>query len=155
MVTAATVASSAPFERLEGDRDCGVVGAADARAGRRRPGGFRREQACHPLCERQWRLTTGKSRPLYFAKPVRHPRRRVCRVVDDDGQEKRLVCSDQVRPVHGELPLQAEVALSSRLGVMRNHRDEQGAGLDLLPDRGVPSVPAAQPALVEPDFDAG
>jgi predicted nuclease of restriction endonuclease-like (RecB) superfamily len=39
--------------------------------------------------------------------------------------------------------------------VARNHRDEQGAGFDLLTDRRVPSFPAAQLALVEPGFDAG
>ena len=58
---------------------------------------------------------------------------------------------DQVRPVHGELPLESEVALVARVGGARNHWDEQGAGFDLLPDR---RVPAAQFALVEPDFEA-
>ena len=37
---------------------------------------------------------------------------------------------------------------------LQDDRHEQRAGLDLLPDRGIPDVAAAQFALVKPDFDA-
>jgi hypothetical protein len=41
------------------------------------------------------------------------------------------------------------------VSVLRDDRDEQRTGLDLLADRVVPGVPAPQLALIEPDLDAG
>lgn len=59
-----------------------------------------------------------------------------------------------VRPIDRQFPLEPKVPLDPRMGVGGDHRDEQGAGLDLLTDRGVPGVTATQLALIKPDFDA-
>ena len=66
-----------------------------------------------------------------------------------------MVGSDQMRAIDRELPLETEVPLDTIMRRARNDRDEQSAGLDLPADRGVPSVPSPQLALVEPDLDAG
>jgi hypothetical protein len=60
-----------------------------------------------------------------------------------------------VRAIDPELPLEAEIPLDAIVRGMRDDREEQGAGLDLLADRGVPCVPAPQLALVEPNLDSG
>src|SRR5260221_722248 len=48
----------------------------------------------------------------------------------------------------------AEVAFATRLGVRGNHPHEQRARADLAANFFVPTVAAAQLALVEPHFDA-
>ena len=54
----------------------------------------------------------------------------------------------------GEVPFAAEVTLGSRIGVRRDHRNEQRAVVDLLLDLRIPGVAPAQGVLVEPDVDA-
>src|SRR4029079_1949155 len=61
----------------------------------------------------------------------------------------------QVRALDRELPLQPEVALAARIRVRRDERDEQRALADLLADRRVPGVPAAELVLVEPHHEPG
>ena len=56
--------------------------------------------------------------------------------------------------VNGEFPLEPKIPLGAIVGGVRDDRDEQGTGLDLLADRGVPGVPAPQFALIEPNLDS-
>jgi hypothetical protein len=76
-------------------------------------------------------------------------------VVDGDRHQERLVFGHEVRPVTASFRLEAEIALGARVGVRRDHRHEERAFLDLLADRGVPRVAAAQLVLVEPHFEPG
>ena len=71
------------------------------------------------------------------------------------GYKKGGIVGHQVGAIDGQLPFQPEVALAARLGVRGDDGNEQGAVVDLLADRVVPRVPAAQLALVEPDLDPG
>jgi hypothetical protein len=64
-------------------------------------------------------------------------------VVDNDRQQKSLVGHDQVRPVDGELPLEPEIPLRSRVGIARDHGNEQCAVFYLPADRLIPCIPAA------------
>ena len=57
--------------------------------------------------------------------------------------------------VDREFPLETEVAFIAGVRAAGDDREEERAGLDLLADRLVPGIPAAQLALVEPDLDAG
>ena len=57
--------------------------------------------------------------------------------------------------VNGEFPLEPKISLVAIVRGVRDDRQEQGAGLDLLADRGIPGVPAPQLALVEPNLDSG
>src|ERR1700691_209623 len=59
-----------------------------------------------------------------------------------------------MRAIDCKLPFEAEIAFGPTTGVFRYDRNEQRAGLDLLSDRVVPGVAAAQFALVEPHLDA-
>jgi len=56
--------------------------------------------------------------------------------------------------VNGELPLEPKIPLGPIMGGVRDQRNEQRTGFDLLADRGIPGVPAAQLALVEPHLDS-
>jgi hypothetical protein len=60
-----------------------------------------------------------------------------------------------VTAINRQLPFKTEVPLTAIVRGVRDDRQEQGAGLDLLADRGVPGVPAPQLALVEPNLDSG
>jgi hypothetical protein len=60
-----------------------------------------------------------------------------------------------VRTFDGELPFVAKIALEPLLGVLGDHRNEEGAVVDLVPDLLIPRVPAPQLALIEKDLDAG
>ena len=60
-----------------------------------------------------------------------------------------------MRAIDGEFPFEPEITLEPLLGMLGNHRHEQGAGLYLLADLLVPGIPAAQLALIEEDLDAG
>jgi hypothetical protein len=60
-----------------------------------------------------------------------------------------------VRAVDRKLPLKAEVPRNTGVSIRRDDRNEQGAGLDLLPDRSIPRIATPQLALIEPDFDTG
>ena len=92
---------------------------------------------------------------MHLPKPLRHPFIIITRVVDDDRQQESLVGRDQVGAIDRELPLETEIPLDAIVRVVRDDREEQGAGLDLLADRLVPGVPAPQLALVEPNLDPG
>jgi hypothetical protein len=60
-----------------------------------------------------------------------------------------------VRPVDSQFPLKSEITLISPMSIARDDGNEEGAGIDLLADRIIPGVAAAQFALVEPYLDAG
>jgi hypothetical protein len=91
---------------------------------------------------------------LHLPKPLRHPFIIIARVIDDDRQQEGQVGLHEVTAINRQLPFGTEVALTAIVRGVRDDRQEQGAGLDLLADRLVPRIPAPQFALVEPDFNA-
>ena len=48
-----------------------------------------------------------------------------------------------------------KIALKPILGVLGDHRNEEGAVVDLVPDLLIPRVPTLQLALIEKDLDVG
>ena len=111
---------------------------------------FALQQPSRALGESLRFLAPRQARPLPLAKSVGHPGRGIRSVVDHDRQQKGLVVGHQVRAVDREFPFQPEVTFAARLRVPRDDRDEERAFLDLLADRGIPRVAAAQLALIEP-----
>ena len=93
--------------------------------------------------------------PLYIPKPLRHPFVIIRCVVDGHRQQECSVRRHQMAAVDREFPLETEVAFIAGVRAAGDDREEERAGLDLLADRLVPGIPAAQLALVEPDLDAG
>jgi hypothetical protein len=91
---------------------------------------------------------------MHFSELIGYALLVFARVIDDHGQQERLIGCHQVGSIDRKLPLKSEIPFVAVVRVPRDDRDEQGAGLDLLADRPVPRVPAAQLALVEPDFNA-
>ena len=59
-----------------------------------------------------------------------------------------------MRAIDRKFPFQSKVAFLPRMGIARYDRNEQRACLDLPAYRGIPRVPAAQLALVEPHLDS-
>src|ERR1700683_5554780 len=59
-----------------------------------------------------------------------------------------------MRAIDCELPFEAGITFGPTTRVFRYERNEQRAGLDLLSDRVVPGIAAAQLTLVEPYLDA-
>jgi hypothetical protein len=59
-----------------------------------------------------------------------------------------------VTAINRQLPFETEVPLTAIVRGVREDREEQGAGLDLLADQLIPGVPAPQLALVEPNLDS-
>ena len=59
-----------------------------------------------------------------------------------------------MRAINSELPFEPEIPFRSLVSVFRDDGKEERARLDLLADRLIPRITAAQLALVEPDFDA-
>jgi hypothetical protein len=88
------------------------------------------------------------------AKSVRHTGHRLRRLIDHHGQQERLVFCHVQHSVHREIPFATEVAFAARISIGGDRWHKERAFLDLLADRGVPGIAAAQLALVEPDFDA-
>jgi hypothetical protein len=91
---------------------------------------------------------------LHLPKSLWHAFIIITCVVDDDRQQEGLVGIHEVRAINRQLPFKTEVPLTTIVRGVRDYREKQGAGLDLLADRLIPGVPAPQLALVEPDFDA-
>ena len=150
--------SSTPIAAIAGQR----IGSAPWN--RRSSGGMDRrtaglrgagQECADLLTELGRRLTGGKPCPLHRAKLVRHARAGIRRVVDDYREQEWRVIGHQVGAIHRQLPLQTKIALTAFVRVRGDHRDEQGAVVDLLADLVIPDVPAAQFALVEPDLDPG
>ena len=112
-----------------------------------------RQQRAHMLCKRLRRLPARQARPLNVAKFVRNAGNCVTGIVDHDRQQKRHVVRHVQRPVCRQIPFPPEVAFLSRLRVRGNHRHEKRAFPDLLPDRRIPGIAAAQFVLVEPDLE--
>ncbi len=113
-----------------------------------------RQQSSRALGESPGILASRQARPLPLAKSVGDPGRGIRSVVDHHRQQERLVVGHQVRAVDRELPFQAEVTFAARLRVLRDDRHEERALLDLLADRGIPRVAAAQLAFIEPDDES-
>jgi hypothetical protein len=53
-----------------------------------------------------------------------------------------------VRPINSELPFEPEVALGTRPHVRRDDRYEQGAGLDLFADHGIPGIATLRDLII-------
>jgi hypothetical protein len=79
----------------------------------------------------------------------------IARTVNNDRHKKRAFDCHEMGAIDGKLPFEPKIALKPLLRILGNNRNEQGAVADLLPDLPVPSISAAQLALVEPDFDSG
>jgi hypothetical protein len=56
--------------------------------------------------------------------------------------------------VDRQFPFQPKISLGPSLGIRGNDWNHQSTGLDLPADGGVPSIPAPQFALIEPNLDA-
>ncbi len=95
-----------------------------------------------------------QARPLYFPKPIRHPILLARCVIDHDRQQEGHIRRHQVTTVYGELPFKPKIPLTPGQRVFRYHRNEQGATLDLPPDRRIPDIAAAKCAPVEPNLYA-
>jgi hypothetical protein len=100
-------------------------------------------------------IALAKAGPLYRKKSIRYQRLGFLRLIDAHRHDERPPFRDQQRTLLREMPLQPEIALRPRLRVRRDHRYEQRARLDLLPDLPVPLVASAQLIQVEPHFHAG
>ena len=98
---------------------------------------FRGHRVCHAA-------------PLPLPKAIWHACGRLGGVVNHHRQQEWLVVGHEMRAVDGELPFEPEVALTARVGVGRDDRDEKRAFLDHLADRRVPRVASAKFALIEP-----
>jgi hypothetical protein len=79
----------------------------------------------------------------------------IARTVNYDWHQERSFDRHQMGAIDCEFPFEPKIALEPLLRMLGNNRKEQGAVADLLPDLPVPSISAAQLALVEPDFDSG
>jgi hypothetical protein len=120
------------------------------------------QQGADPRAERRGTCIIGrlpavalaKTGPLHLAKLIRHFRRGIGRRVDHHRQQKRLFRRHQSRALHGQQPLQPKIPFEPRLRAGRNHRHEQRALLDLLPDLRIPRIAADQFVLIEPHFNA-
>jgi len=75
--------------------------------------------------------------------------------VNDDWHEECLLLGHVVCTFDGELPFVPKVTLKTLLGMVGNHRNEEGAAVDLVPDLLIPRVAAPQLALIEKGLDAG
>jgi hypothetical protein len=95
----------------------------------------------------------GKPRELRLEKLFGDIGRRLGRVVRDHRHDERAVFRHVVRAIDRLFPLAAEIALSARLRVRRDDRDEQRALADLPADLRVPRVAAAEFTQVEPHLD--
>ena len=84
-----------------------------------------------------------------------HVRLGVVGCVDHDGQQEGARGRHRQRPLRGQIPLDPKIPLQPRLGVRRNHRHEEGAGADLVPDLCVPGIAADEGVPIKPDLDAG
>jgi hypothetical protein len=74
--------------------------------------------------------------------------------IDDDGQEESQLIRGVPLALYGELPLAAEIPFKPGLGMRGDDGNEKRAVTDLIADLAIPSVPAAQLALIEPYFDS-
>ena len=99
-------------------------------------------------------IAAGQGGPLHLAEFVRDESIGIASAVDDDGQQERLLGGHQMGAIDRKLPFKTEIPFGTSARIRRDDRHEQGARLDLLPDRGIPCVAAAQLALVQPDFDS-
>jgi hypothetical protein len=80
--------------------------------------------------------------PLHLTEFVRHKCFVITSLIDYDRHDECPLGSDEMRAIHRQLPFQAEIALRTSAGVCGNDGYEQVAGLDLLPDRGIPCIAA-------------
>jgi hypothetical protein len=80
------------------------------------------------------------ARPLHLPKPLWHPFIIITCVVDHDRQQKGHVGIHEVTTINRQLPLKTEVPLAAIVRGARDDRQEQGAGLDLLADRGAYTI---------------
>jgi hypothetical protein len=100
-------------------------------------------------------LSAREPSPLHFPELVRNPGFAVCGPVDYDWHQEGSVGRHQMGSIDRELPLQPEIPLRTGAGIAGYDWDKKRAGLYLLPDGRIPSITAAQLALVEPYLDAG
>src|ERR1700722_753021 len=115
----------------------------------------RREQARDALYKTGRCRSSWKTRPLYRPKRLRHLGLPVGRVIDDNGDEKRLAVCHVVSAINRELPFTPEVTFQALLRSARDDGNEQSTIADVLLDLTVPDITASQLTLVEPDLDAG
>lgn len=95
-------------------------------------------------------------RPLHFAETFGHEGVGLVRGIDHDGQNERHPVRDTLRPLGGDVPLDAKIPFEAGLGRGRNHREEKHTLLDLAANLRVPLVALLEAAfLIEPHFDAG
>ena len=116
---------------------------------------IRRQQARYSLDEIGRNVSRRQVCPLHLPEFVRNESIGVAGIVDDERQQKRSLGGHQMGAIDCKLPFKTEIPFGTSARIRRDDRHEQGAGLDLLPDRGIPCVATAQLALVEPDLNAG
>jgi hypothetical protein len=93
--------------------------------------------------------------PLLRHRGVAPPPCHLIRPTVDATAEEQRLAAFLMGAFDCEVPLVPKIALKPLLSVLGDHRNEEGAVVDLLPDLLIPRVPAPQLALIEKDLDAG
>ena len=124
-----------------------------AKGGIGRTAGRSLEEGLHPVRQVFVRDTIGEVNPLYLTEFFRHPGGHVRRVINRNRQKKGLLLGHVVRAINRQFPFPPEIALQSRVGVARNHRNKERTILDLAADFGVPRVATHQFAPIKPHLN--
>ena len=84
---------------------------------------------------------------------IRDKRFLIASAVNDDRYQERLLLGHVMGAFDREVPLVPKIPLEPLLGVLGDHRNEESAVVDLVPDLLIPCVTAPQLALIEKDLD--
>jgi hypothetical protein len=106
-----------------------------------------------PRCGRG--VASRQASPLHCPEGIRDKGLLIACTVNDDRHQEGHLLGHVVCTFDGELPFVAKIAVKPLLGVLGDHRNEDGAVVDLVPGLLIPCVPAPQLALIEKDLDAG
>jgi len=85
-------------------------------------------------------------------KPLGDPCTSLDSVINDDGQEKRVIIGHVEGSFDGQPPLPAEIALGTRFGLSGDERDEEIAFAYLPANLLIPRISSVQTTLVVPDI---
>jgi len=113
------------------------------------------QKRCDVLAECRRGGAARQSHPLDHPKRVGHLDLRFGRIIDAHRHDERLASRHEQCPLIGEMPFEAEVGFGAACRVTRDHRHEQRAFAQLLPDAVIPGVTTLELAAVEPHLDPG
>src|SRR5215469_4503097 len=113
------------------------------------------QEGCDVLAESRRGSAARQSHPLDRPKRLGHLGLLFRRVVNAHRHYERLAPRHEQRALIGKMPLETEVGFRAPCRAMRDHRHEQRAFAQLLPDAVVPGVATLELAAVEPHLDTG